>query len=212
MRVRVELSERIGTSDEEPEHETQRQSSTPPGRSKENFGLKTDNIENGNHQTNAYDSRISKIQRSTLRSGSDKTADEGSMQQSPNGTSISVSSPQTSPNSRIIQLSIRFISQPKLEKRQKQLDLLRDSREKMLVNMKYNDRERAKSFIESNKKILMAMKEEERRRKMAAIEWVRPPNVHSASNQATNRLRLLVTHGATRHPYPGVFSGSKGGS
>ena len=189
-----ELSERIGTSDEEPEHETQRQSSTPPGRSKENFGLKTDNIENGNHQTNAYDSRISKIQRSTLRSGSDKTADEGSMQQSPNGTSISVSSPQTSPTPGSPTFnSVRIAAE--IRKRQKQLDLLRDSREKMLVNMKYNDRERAKSFIESNKKILMAMKEEERRRKMAAIVGT-TPNVHSASNQATTRT-ASSTHDAT---------------
>ena len=174
-----ELSKTVGTSKEEIEHGTKESNET---------SLKTaGNVaEDESHQTNTFDSRMSKLQRSTLRSGSDKTADERSMQQSPNSTSVSVSPPQSSPTPGSPTFdSVRIAAE--IRKRQKQLDLLRDSREKMLVNMKYNDRERAKSFIESNKKILMAMKEEERRRKMAAIVGT-TPNVHLTSNQTATGM------------------------
>lgn len=56
-----------------------------------------------------------------------------------------------------------------LSRQQQELDKRRDAREKMLVNMKYNDREKAKSFMESNKKLLKAMREEERRKRMTAL-------------------------------------------
>ncbi|CAI1843706.1 hypothetical protein SEUBUCD646_0B04180 [Saccharomyces eubayanus] len=56
-----------------------------------------------------------------------------------------------------------------MNRQQRELDKRRDSREKMLVNMKYNDRDKAKSFMESNKKLLKAMKEEERRKRMTSI-------------------------------------------
>ncbi|GAV48298.1 hypothetical protein ZYGR_0I05950 [Zygosaccharomyces rouxii] len=55
------------------------------------------------------------------------------------------------------------------ELQQRELDKRRDSREKMLVSMKYNDRQKAKSFMESNKKLLQAMREEERRKRMSAL-------------------------------------------
>lgn len=56
-----------------------------------------------------------------------------------------------------------------MNRQQRELDKRRDSREKMLVNMKYNDRDKAKSFMESNKNLLKAMKEEERRKRMTSI-------------------------------------------
>lgn len=56
-----------------------------------------------------------------------------------------------------------------LNRQQRELEKRRDSREKMLVNMKYNDREKAKSFMESNKKLLKAMRDEERRKRMTAL-------------------------------------------
>lgn len=56
-----------------------------------------------------------------------------------------------------------------ISRQQQELDKRRDAREKMLVNMKYNDREKAKSFMESNKKLLKAMREEERRKRMTAL-------------------------------------------
>lgn len=60
-------------------------------------------------------------------------------------------------------------SSSNISRQQKELDKRRDSREKMLVNMKYSDREKAKSFMESNKKLLKAMREEERRKRMTAL-------------------------------------------
>ncbi|CCE62834.1 hypothetical protein TPHA_0D01960 [Tetrapisispora phaffii CBS 4417] len=54
---------------------------------------------------------------------------------------------------------------------EKELDKRRDDREKMLVNLKYNDRDRAKSFMESHKKLLNAMKEEERRKKLNPLNY-----------------------------------------
>ncbi|CCK68645.1 Sum1p KNAG_0B02030 [Huiozyma naganishii CBS 8797] len=53
-------------------------------------------------------------------------------------------------------------------KMNEQLEKLRDPREKMLVSLKYNDRDSAKSFIESNKELLKALREDERRRKLEA--------------------------------------------
>ncbi|QLL33395.1 hypothetical protein HG536_0E03060 [Torulaspora globosa] len=58
---------------------------------------------------------------------------------------------------------------PDVSRQQRELDKRRDAREKMLVNMKYNDREKAKSFMESNKQLLKAMREEERRKRMTAL-------------------------------------------
>lgn len=60
-------------------------------------------------------------------------------------------------------------SNMEITRTQRELDKLRDPREKMLVNMKYNDRDKAKSFMRSNQKLLIAMKEEERRRRMTAV-------------------------------------------
>ena len=54
------------------------------------------------------------------------------------------------------------------EEQQRKLDRLRDSREKMLTSLKYNDRARAKSFMESNKELLMALKLEERRKRLSS--------------------------------------------
>lgn len=54
-----------------------------------------------------------------------------------------------------------------IDPKQDKLDKLRDPTDKMLVNMKYNDRITTKSFMESNKDLLLALKEEERRRKNA---------------------------------------------
>lgn len=62
-----------------------------------------------------------------------------------------------------------FATDSEAYRQQRELDKRRDDRERMLVNMKYNDRDKAKSFIESNKKLLQAMKDEERRKKMSAI-------------------------------------------
>lgn len=55
------------------------------------------------------------------------------------------------------------------ELQQRELDKRRDSREKMLVSMKYNDRQKTKSFMESNKNLLQAMREEERKKRMTAL-------------------------------------------
>ncbi|AMD19232.1 HBR331Cp [Eremothecium sinecaudum] len=56
-------------------------------------------------------------------------------------------------------------------RRQLELEKRRDPREKMLVSMKYSDRDKAKSFMESNKDLLKAMKEEERKKRMTAINY-----------------------------------------
>ncbi|AGO09946.1 AaceriAAL045Cp [[Ashbya] aceris (nom. inval.)] len=56
-------------------------------------------------------------------------------------------------------------------RRQLELERRRDPREKMLVSMKYSDRDKAKSFMESNKDLLKAMKEEERKKRMTAINY-----------------------------------------
>ncbi|CCH58102.1 hypothetical protein TBLA_0A03020 [Henningerozyma blattae CBS 6284] len=61
-------------------------------------------------------------------------------------------------------------------RKQKELDRRRDDRERMLVSLKYNDRDKAKSFMESNKKLLQAMKDEERRKKMSSNDYSSPPN------------------------------------
>lgn len=63
------------------------------------------------------------------------------------------------------------VTKPEINRQQRELEKLRDPRERMLVNMKYNDRDRAKSFMRSNQKLLMAMKEEERRRRMTAVTF-----------------------------------------
>lgn len=67
---------------------------------------------------------------------------------------------------------------PKGSRQQRELDKRRDAREKMLVNMKYNDREKARSFMESNKELLKAMREDERRKRMTALINA-PPNAQN---------------------------------
>lgn len=54
------------------------------------------------------------------------------------------------------------------QNQQMKLDKLRDSREKMLTSLKYNDRARAKSFMDSNKELLMALKLEEKRKRLSS--------------------------------------------
>lgn len=62
-----------------------------------------------------------------------------------------------------------FDKQPLEDKKQQmKLDKLRDSREKMLTSLKYNDRARAKSFMDSNKELLMALKLEEKRKRLSS--------------------------------------------
>ena len=65
---------------------------------------------------------------------------------------------------------------------ERELDKRRDDREKMLVNLKYNDRDKAKSFMESNKKLLQAMKEEEKRKKMTIITYDNPPTTNTIAS------------------------------
>lgn len=79
-------------------------------------------------------------------------------------------------------------SSSNVNRQQRELDKRRDSREKMLVNMKYNDREKAKSFMESNKKLLQAMREEERRKRMTALIYDTQPT--SASTQPSSAISL----------------------
>lgn len=79
-------------------------------------------------------------------------------------------------------------SSSNVNRQQRELDKRRDSREKMLVNMKYNDREKAKSFMESNKKLLQAMREEERRKRMTALIYDTQPT--SASTQPSSATSL----------------------
>lgn len=55
-----------------------------------------------------------------------------------------------------------------IDPKQDILDKLRDPTDKMLVNMKYNDRITTRSFMESNRNLLLALKEEERRKKIAS--------------------------------------------
>ncbi|CAI4058824.1 hypothetical protein SKDZ_04G5100 [Saccharomyces kudriavzevii ZP591] len=86
-----------------------------------------------------------------------------------------------------------------MNRQQRELDKRRDSREKMLVNMKYNDRDKAKSFMESNKKLLKAMKEEERRKRMTSI-------IHD------NHLNLNLNEISTRSKIKGVEKPTTGGT
>lgn len=79
-------------------------------------------------------------------------------------------------------------SNSNVNRQQRELDKRRDSRERMLVNMKYNDREKAKSFMESNKKLLQAMREEERRKRMTALIYDTQPT--SASTQPSTAVSL----------------------
>ncbi|CCF60575.1 hypothetical protein KAFR_0K02210 [Kazachstania africana CBS 2517] len=77
-----------------------------------------------------------------------------------------------------------------LNKQQRELDKLRDPREKMLVSMKYNDRDKTKSFMESNRKLLMAMKEDERRRRMTSMVY---DNFHNQDEVGQMRTLDLNT-------------------
>ena len=72
------------------------------------------------------------------------------------------------------------------KEQQRKLDRLRDSREKMLTSLKYNDRARAKSFMESNKELLMALKLEERRKRLSAnYEHPLPVSTKQIKNEQT---------------------------
>ncbi|CAD1778677.1 similar to Saccharomyces cerevisiae YDR310C SUM1 Transcriptional repressor required for mitotic repression of middle sporulation-specific genes [Maudiozyma barnettii] len=70
-----------------------------------------------------------------------------------------------------------------LNRQQRELEKLRDPREKMLVSLKYNDRDRAKSFIKSNQKLLQAMRDEEKKRRM---------NSFAIENKKSNDLLMLT--------------------
>lgn len=69
-------------------------------------------------------------------------------------------------------------------RRQIELERRRDPREKMLVSMKYSDRDKTKSFMESNKDLLKAMKEEERKKRMTAVNY---EPIYNSSLQQTIR-------------------------
>lgn len=67
-------------------------------------------------------------------------------------------------------------------KKQKELEKRRNDREKMLVSLKYNDRFKAKLFMEKNKRVLQAMKDEERRKKLTSSN----NNNNSSQNDLLN--------------------------
>lgn len=56
-------------------------------------------------------------------------------------------------------------------RKQKELERRRDERERMLVTMKYSDRNVTRNFMELNKDLFMAMKQEERKKRMTAIQF-----------------------------------------
>ncbi|CAI4357941.1 BCN_G0011950.mRNA.1.CDS.1 [Saccharomyces cerevisiae] len=92
-----------------------------------------------------------------------------------------------------------------MNRQQRELDKRRDSREKMLVNMKYNDRDKAKSFMESNKKLLKAMKEEERRKRMTSI--IHDNHLNLNLNEISTRSKIKsaekpTTKGSSMSPKP----------
>ncbi|CDO92343.1 unnamed protein product [Kluyveromyces dobzhanskii CBS 2104] len=59
-------------------------------------------------------------------------------------------------------------------KKQKDLETKRDERERMLVTMKYSDRNVTRNFMELNKDLFMAMKQEERKKRMTAVPFSAP--------------------------------------
>lgn len=89
---------------------------------------------------------------------------------------------------------------PDLSRQQRELDKRRDAREKMLVNMKYNDREKAKSFMESNKQLLKAMREEERRKRMTALINA-PPSTTNVQAQQYGSPSAAATTPSTEFPF-----------
>lgn len=97
-----------------------------------------------------------------------------------NGTFLSKHNDEVDSNSHII------LTHDAINKTRRQLELerRRDPREKMLVSMKYSDRERAKHFMESNKDLLKAMKEEERKKRMSVINF-EPPTVSTLQPPST---------------------------
>ena len=56
-------------------------------------------------------------------------------------------------------------------KKQKEIERRRDERERMLVTMKYSDRNATRNFMELNKDLFMAMKQEERKKRMTAVHF-----------------------------------------
>ncbi|SCW00154.1 LAFE_0B10638g1_1 [Lachancea fermentati] len=76
-------------------------------------------------------------------------------------------------------------SQPKAV-RQNELERRRDSREQMLVSMKYSDRDKAKSFMESNKDLLKAMRDDERKKRMTAFIYENQSNGGTPSTTTAN--------------------------
>ncbi|QLQ80952.1 hypothetical protein HG537_0E03070 [Torulaspora globosa] len=89
---------------------------------------------------------------------------------------------------------------PDMSRQQRELDKRRDAREKMLVNMKYNDREKAKSFMESNKQLLKAMREEERRKRMTALINA-PPSTTNVQAQQYGPPPVTVTTPTTEFAF-----------
>ncbi|QEU59671.1 Sum1 [Kluyveromyces lactis] len=59
-------------------------------------------------------------------------------------------------------------------RKQKELEMKRDERERMLVTMKYSDRNVTRNFMELNKDLFMAMKQEERKKRMTAVPFSVP--------------------------------------
>ena len=86
-------------------------------------------------------------------------------------------------------------------KRQQELERRRDSREQMLVSMKYSDRNKAKLFMESNRDLLRAMREEERKKRMTAFSYESPGHSTGPTPNTTN--------GNTPSPVPVSTSSSR---
>ncbi|KAG0657275.1 hypothetical protein C6P45_002455 [Maudiozyma exigua] len=80
-------------------------------------------------------------------------------------------------------------STSEINRQQRELEKLRDPREKMLVSLKYNDRDRAKSFIKSNQKLLQALRDEERRRKLdTAVQQNKEGLNYSIPRETINQI------------------------
>ena len=80
-------------------------------------------------------------------------------------------------------------SNSEINRQQRELEKLRDPREKMLVSLKYNDRDRAKSFIKSNQKLLQALRDEERRRKLdTAVQQNKEGLSYSIPRETINQI------------------------
>lgn len=78
------------------------------------------------------------------------------------------------------------------ERKQREIERRRDERERMLVTMKYSDRNATKTFMELNKELLMAMKQEERRKRMTSshIELGVPLGKYNISGKSSTQSPL----------------------